>query len=177
MLHTARRRLVHEWAARGLERKRVMLGTTSSVLAALTGSSALVGWQSKHASSLLSAATALLGITSAMLASAMTFLNLGGRAESHVRSAAAYKSVLRQYQEDSGTGRLDDSSEAIARLAALLAEIDAAAPIVPEKRMEQIERWDPWWPCTATELVPGNNQPIRQSWPRRVWAAAMSAGG
>lgn len=161
-LHTTRRRKIHEAEARHLDRLRYLLGTLSTALAAVAGTSAYAAWESDSTNTTAAVVTAVVGISAAVLASILTFLDLGGRAEAHRRSAAAYKRVLRDFEQASGTGRGSDGAiedEALQRLKAMLDETDAAAPVVPVKRGEKIEQQPFLFVGTADELAPNPSRP------------------
>jgi hypothetical protein len=163
-LHATRRRIIHEAEARRLDRLRYWLGTLSACLAAIAGTSAFAAWDSDRDSVAAGVATAIVGIGAAILASVVTFLDLGGRAEAHRRAASDYKAVLREFEAASGTrpdGQRAPDSGAVERLKTLLAEADAAAPIVPERRGESVEGRSFRFVGTADELAP-NPGPARE---------------
>jgi hypothetical protein len=156
-LHTTRRRKIHEAEARHLDRLRYYLGTLATCLAAVAGTSAFAGWQSGSKSIAAGVATAIVGIGAAVLGSVMTFLDLGGRAEAHRRAASAYKSIMREFEEASAS-RSDRNrsydAEVLGRLKTLLSDADRAAPTVPAKRGETVEREPFSFVETADELTP-----------------------
>jgi len=154
-LHTTRRRKVHEAEARYLDRYRYLLGTLATCFAAVAGTSAFAAWQSDTKNAAAAILTAVVGVGAALLASAVTFLDLGGRAEGHRRSAAAYKGILRDFEEATGykTATDDELNKVLQGLKPLLAEVDAAAPIVPEKRGTSIDSAPFSFVGTAAELV------------------------
>ena len=150
MLHAARRRKIHELASRRYARYRVGFGVLATVLAAVAGNNAVQGWRAETTGGWRSTAAVLLGIGSVGLMSAVTFLDYGARAEGHRRSAADYKSILRDYEERLGDYRTPSD---IATLKELLARVDAAAPVVPERLGTRIEKETPCWPKTVEALI------------------------
>ena len=155
-LHAARRRAIHELTARSLDRWRLTLGTAAAVLAAVAGTAAFAGWQAEDESLVAGVVTAAIGIASAVLANALAFLDLGGRAEAHRRSAARYKSALRGLELAAATGRGgggDEGRAALERMRATLDQIDAEAPVVPLRRAHEIESRPFAFVATAEELA------------------------
>jgi len=155
-LHATRRRRLHEHEARRLDRLRGWLGTTTTCLGAITGTSAFAAWQSSRDDLLLGAATAALGIAAAVLGSVLTFLDPGGRAEAHRHAAVAYKGILREFEAASAArpeGRGPIDLDVIQAMKALLAQTDAAAPVVPMGRAERLERSPFLFVETAEELA------------------------
>ena len=132
-LHTTRRRQIHEAQARSLDRWNRLLGVLAAGLAAFVGTSAFAAWQTDEQSSWLAVVSAALGAAAAILAGALTFLDLGASAEAHRRAAAAYKNVLRELEQDAALrGAAEQVDEAtLSHFKALLAEADAGAPVVP----------------------------------------------
>src|SRR5690349_17365975 len=98
ILHTTRRRIIHETEARRFDRLRLHLGLTSSCLAAVTGTSAFAAWERAGDGAALGVATAVFGIAAAILASALTFIDPGARAEAHRHAAVAYKAIIRDFE-------------------------------------------------------------------------------
>ena len=142
-LHATRRRKIHEAEARHLDRLRNTVGTIGVSLAAVAGTSAFAGWQSDSENTTLAIVTAVVGIGAAVLGSATTFLDFGGRAEAHRRAATEYKGVLREFEEISAltpeSERFRDR-KTLETMKTLLADADRAAPTVPEGRGKDIER-------------------------------------
>jgi hypothetical protein len=156
-LHATRRRKIHEAEARSLDRLRYWLGTSSACLSAITGTSAFAAWESDRHSVAAGVATAVLGIGAAILGSILTFLDPGGRAEAHRRSAVAYKNVLREFEVASGSrlgGEGAVGKDDVQLLKRLLSEADAVAPVVPVGRAGAIEREPFRFVPTAGELAP-----------------------
>ena len=161
-LHTTRRRKIHDAEARHLDRLRYWVGAVAAALAAVAGTSAFAAWESESTNTAAAVVTAIVGIGAAVLASVLTFLDLGGRAEAHRRSAAAYKRVLREFEQASGMRRGNDGAiddEALQSLKALLDETDAAAPVVPVKRGERVEQQPFRFVGTADALAPNPSRP------------------
>jgi hypothetical protein len=143
ILHTTRRRLIHEREARRFDQLRLYLGLTSSCLAAVTGTSAFAAWQREGDNAPLGIATAAFGIAAAILASALTFLDPGARAEAHRRAAVSYKGILRGFEEACGL-RANGAANAVKDdelrdLRNRLDEADLAAPVVPLREGRRIE--------------------------------------
>lgn len=154
LIHTSRRRRIHELESRRLDRLRIGAGTIAAVLAAVAGSAALAGWQSKTSNAALAILASAVGLIAAAMSAAVTFLDFGGRAEAHRRSAAAYKDILRSFElwcaqraESNGAAAFD-----LTELKAKLAEVDAAAPTVPRNLAAQIETEPFEWVPRADEL-------------------------
>jgi len=143
ILHATRRRIIHEREARRFDQLRLYLGLTTSCLAAVTGTSAFAAWQREGDNAPLGVATATLGIAAAILASALTFLDPGARAEAHRRAAVAYKGILRDFEEACGVrhnGSPDSvSDDELGEVKKRLAEVDLAAPVVPLREGRRIE--------------------------------------
>jgi hypothetical protein len=142
-LHATRRRIIHEGEARRLDQLHNWAGVLSASLAAAAGTSAFAAWETGSKSLAAAIATAVVGIGAAVLGNVVTFLNFGARAESHRNAAAAYKNVLREFEEACGNSH-DTKNElgpdTLATLKRLLADADTAAPTVPARRGEQIEQ-------------------------------------
>lgn len=156
-LHATRRRKAHEEQSRRLDRWNYILGTTSAALVAAVGTSAFAGWQAHARSIVAGVITAFFGVAAAVLASALTFLNLGGRAEAHRRAATAYKKVLREFESLVGSRLADGekiSDEDLTSLKTLLADADAGAPVVPEGLGRELEAQRFRFVPTADELAP-----------------------
>jgi hypothetical protein len=170
-LHATRRRKIHEVEARHLDRLRYYLGTFSACLAAVAGTSAFAAWESNRESVAAGVVTAAVGIGAAILGSVLTFLDLGGRAEAHRRAATAYKNVLREFEEASGSrkeGQRALDLEAAQKLKTLLADADVTAPVVPVRRGEKVEREPFRFVRTADALTPNagrHAKPVRSGSP------------
>jgi hypothetical protein len=161
VLHATRRRRIHEEEARILDRRRYIYGTFSACLAAIAGTSAFAAWKTSNNSTYAAVAT-IFGIGAALLANALTFLDLGGRAESHRQSAVAYKDLLRDFEEAFGLKGGDSSGidgETLSKLKYRLCEVDRAAPTVPVKRGSKIEQQDYDFVTKAKELATGVTRP------------------
>jgi hypothetical protein len=161
-LHTTRRRTIHEAEARRLDRLRQYLGTLAAILAALAGTSAFAAWESNRASVALGVVTALVGIGAAILGSVLTFLDLGARAEAHRRAAAAYKDVLREFEDACGTrpnSNAPPDREALRKLKELMHAADKAAPVVPYRLARKVEQQPFRFVGTADELSPNRPPP------------------
>jgi hypothetical protein len=170
-LHATRRRVIHEAEARHLDRWRYVLGIASTCLAAVAGTSAFAAWQSDTDNTAAAVVTAVVGIGAAILASILTFLDLGARAEANRRAASAYKGVLRDYEEawslrKEGQRALDPA--ALGALKRALAEADAAAPTVPVRRGAAVEGAPFDFVGTADELAPNPARPGRAGQARRA---------
>lgn len=153
LLHTRRRREIHELESRRLDGLRLTVGAVAAILAAVAGSAALAGWQSETKNTALGVVASAIGLIAAATAAAVSFLDFGGRAEAHRRTAAAYKDILRSFelwsaQRSNGHGQPVD----LADLKAKLAEVDAAAPAVPKRLGAQIENRPFEWVPTADLL-------------------------
>jgi hypothetical protein len=158
-LHTTRRRMIHEQEARRLDWFRWVLGTVATCLAAAAGTSAFAAWQSPDPSTGAAVTTAVIGVGAAVLGSIMTFLDLGGRAEAHRRTASDYKRVMRVFEEASGStaeasGSTATSEQLVSGLMPLLADADRHAPTVPLKRAQKVEQRSFCFVSTANELAP-----------------------
>jgi hypothetical protein len=170
-LHATRRRKIHEVEARNLDRLRYWLGTLSASLAAAAGTSAFAAWQSDSQSIAAGVATAVVGVAAAVLGSALTFLDLGGRAEAHRRAAANYKNVLREFEEACGLRSSRDAalaSEVLGSLKTRLSEADSDAPVVPVRRGEKAEKQRFCFVGTAHELAPNPSPECNQQAARRL---------
>ncbi|HEY7627214.1 MAG TPA: hypothetical protein VH761_09100, partial [Ilumatobacteraceae bacterium] len=94
-----------------------------------------------------------VGLVAAATAAAVSFLDFGGRAEAHRRSAAAYKDILRSFElwcasrASGGNVPFD-----LADLKARLGEVDAAAPTVPRRLADRVEHEPCEWIPTAEGL-------------------------
>lgn len=142
-LHATRRRNVHEAEARFLNSVRYWLGSSSTILAAVAGTSAFAAWQSTTSSLAWAIVTAVIGIGAAILGGLLTFLDPGGLSEAHRRSATAYKSVLREFEEAAGSVGCTDGTfdrDLLRRLKSMLADADTSAPTVPRRRGRAAER-------------------------------------
>jgi hypothetical protein len=142
-LHATRRRIIHEGEARRLDQLHNWVGVLSASLAAVAGTSAFAAWQTGSKSLAAAIATAVVGIGAAVLGNVVTFLNFGARAESHRNAAAAYKNVLREFEEACGNSRDTKNElgpETLATLKQLLGAADESAPTVPTRRGEQVEQ-------------------------------------
>jgi hypothetical protein len=126
-------------------------------LAAVAGTSAFAAWQSNSESIAAGVGTVVVGAGAAVLGSALTFLDLGGRAEGHRRTAAAYKTVLRGFEEACGSRPNRGAAlngEVLRKLKTLLSEADGTAPVVPVRRGEKAERQRFCFVGAAAELTP-----------------------
>jgi hypothetical protein len=94
--HVARQQMIHEEAARRLSWAHYALGVPAAVLAAFAGTAAVAGTQATL--EMWSVAGAVLATASSIMAGLQTLLNLGGRTESHRRSATAYKRLVRELE-------------------------------------------------------------------------------
>ena len=101
-LHATRRRKIHEDEARSLDRRRNWFGGISVSLAAIIGTSGFVAWQADSKNPWFAWGTASVVIVATVVANALSFLDLGGRAEAHRRAAVAYKGILREFEEAFG---------------------------------------------------------------------------
>ena len=160
-LHVSRRREIHERAARWTQTWSYWIGTPTAVLAALAGSSAVAAWQSEGANGMLAFIGGALGLAAAMLASVQTFLNLGARAEQHRQAANAYNKLLRSFERIPASPEAlpklgDDSplSRELRQFEAELAEVDTAAPVVPEGLAKEVESRLVKIATTACEMAP-----------------------
>jgi hypothetical protein len=157
VLHATRRRRIHEKEARILDRRRYIYGAFNVSLAAIAGTSAFAAWKTSNNSTFAAVAT-IFGIGAAVLANALTFLDLGGRAESHRQAAVAYKDILREFEEAFGLKGDRPPSidrEKLSKLKSRLCEVDRAAPTVPVKRGSKIEQQDYDFATKAEELAAG----------------------
>jgi hypothetical protein len=97
-LHTLRRRTIHERAAHNAQRAGYWLGATTTVFAAIAGSSAFAATVGDAGSDALGILALTLGLTAAVLAPLQTTLDLAGRAERHRHAAVEYKRLLRSFE-------------------------------------------------------------------------------
>jgi hypothetical protein len=156
-LHTSRRRIIHEMHARFLDMQRLALGTLSTVLAAVAGTSAFAAWQSEGDSTAAAVVTVVVGIGAAILANVLTFLDPGARAEANRRAAVAYKDVLRDYEIALALRKDGDPTPdagSVATLKQALARADASAPTVPNRLAKRVERRPFVFVPTADQLWP-----------------------
>jgi len=158
VLHATRRRRIHEEEARTLDRRRYIWGTFGAAFAAVAGTSAFAAWKTSN-NTVLAVGAAILGILAAVLASALTFLDLGGRAETHRYAAVAYKDILREFEEAFGEGSLNIDSETLSNLKSRLSKVDRAAPTVPVNRGSKIEQQDYCFVTKAQDLAAGTCPP------------------
>lgn len=155
LVHTCRRRIIHEQESRRLDTLRLVGGATAAVLAAVAGSAALAGWQSESKNVALGVLASAVALIAAATAAAVSFLDFGGRAEAHRRSASAYKDIMRSFEMWSAE-RSNGQAQPLdlAELKGKLAEVDAAAPPVPTRLGRRVEREPFEWVCTADMLAP-----------------------
>jgi hypothetical protein len=143
--HVARQRLIHEQSARYVQHLHYLLGGSAVLFAALAGSSAVAAWQRQTFNTALAVASALIAAVASVLAGVVTFLDLGGRAERHRKTAADYKQALRRLEAAAPPeARLDGLSDhailaLVQEMRITLGEIDASAPIPPLRIAERIE--------------------------------------
>ncbi len=143
--HVARQRLIHEQSARYVQHLHYLLGGSAVLFAAVAGSSAVAAWQNQTSNTSLAVASALIAAVASVLAGVVTFLDLGGRAERHRKTAADYKQALRRLEAAAPPeARLDalldhPISALVQEMRITLGEIDAAAPIPPRRIAEDID--------------------------------------
>jgi hypothetical protein len=154
VLHATRRRRIHEEEARTLDRRRYIWGTLDAALAAVAGTSAFAAWKTSN-NTLIAVGAAILGILAAVLASALTFLDMGGRAETHQHAAIAYKEILREFEEAFGNGSQSIDSKTLSNLKSRLSKVDRTAPTVPVNRGSKIEQRDYCFVTKAQDLAAG----------------------
>ena len=145
-LHTVRRRIIHEAAARRLQRSAYVMGVVGGVLSAVAGSAAFVAWTGDDTSTAVGIVGLAVGLAAAVISQIQTFLDLGARAEQHRQAAVRYKQLLRSFERispDVGklprVGESDAMSQRLDDLEKRLAEADAAAPVVPAGLAAEIE--------------------------------------
>ncbi len=148
-LHVARRRLIHEEAARWAQSGHYIVGTLAAGLAAFTGSSLVSTWDTVGTDDTLVIAGGVMGALAAILAAVQTFLDLGGRAERHRQAANEYKDLLRQFERVSEQqvdgaicGRMADDELCawVIQIQRTLRVVDDKAPVVPQRRARNVER-------------------------------------
>lgn len=146
-LHVARRRMVHERAARRSQRWHWWLGSIATVLVAFTGSALVSSWNADGAGVALRIAGGVTGTVTAVIVAFQTFLDLGARAERHRQSATEYKALLRRFErlnEQRASGspcRVTDTElcAVVSELETELDRVDSRAPVVPERLTARIE--------------------------------------
>jgi hypothetical protein len=145
-LHTIRRRMIHERAARLTQRAGYALSAVVTVFAAVAGSSAFVAAENATPRTGLGVAALIAGLVAAIGSPLQSTLDLGGRAERHRQAAVAYKRLLRVLERVPPAlgaipqpGQDNELARELKQLELQLAEADAAAPIVPARLAGRIE--------------------------------------
>ena len=145
-LHVARRRTIHEAAARRLQRASTWLAVPTTILAAVAGTAAFAAARSDSATDTLGVVGLAVGLGAAITSHLQSNLNLGARAEAHRLAASSYKVLLRMFERLSpDVGRLppigaDDAlSTALKEIETRIADVDASAPIVPARVAQREE--------------------------------------
>jgi hypothetical protein len=144
--HVVKQLRIHEQSARRVQSLHYSLGVLAAVFASLAGSSAVVAWQTQTSNDALAIASAVIASGASVLTGAVTFLDLGGRAERHRKAAAAYKDALRELEAIPVRSALphlpapEQDAEVIDQLETTLRDIDASAPIPPRRIAERIAR-------------------------------------
>jgi hypothetical protein len=159
-LHVARRRTIHEAAARRLQRGSTWLAVPTTILAAVAGTSAFAAGQADSATDALSIIGLVVGLTAAITSHLQSNLNLGARAEAHRLAASNYKVLLRMFERLSpAMGKLppigsdDPISATLQEIETRIADVDAAAPIVPARVAQREESKEVVVVTEATKLV------------------------
>lgn len=164
-LHVARRREIHEQAARRAQAAHFVVGSMAAVLAALAGSSMVSSWNSAASSGLVALGGGT-GAVAAMLAGFQTFLDPGGRAERHRQAASAYKGHLREFErvaerrsKASTCGPLsnEDLCTWLGAMKDTLQVVDDKAPVVPRGLAKSVEGRAVLPARTARELTGGGS--------------------
>ena len=145
-LHVARRRAIHEAAARRLQRGSTWLAVPTTSLAAVAGTSAFAAGQAISTADALAIVGLVVGLGAAVTSHLQSNLNLAARAEAHRLAASSYKLLLRMFERLSpDMGRLppigsDDSLSAVLQdIETRIADVDASAPIVPARLAQKEE--------------------------------------
>jgi hypothetical protein len=159
-LHVARRRAIHEAAARRLQRGSYWLAVPTTILAAVAGTSAFAAGQGVSARDALSIVGLVVGLAAAVTSHLQSNLNLAARAEAHRLAASSYKVLLRMFERLSpDVGKLppigsDDSlSVALKEIETRIADVDAGAPIVSARVAQREESKEVVIVTEAAKLV------------------------
>jgi hypothetical protein len=159
-LHVARRRTIHETAARRLHRASTWLAVPTTILAAVAGTSAFGAARADSASDTLGIIGLVVGLGAAITSHLQSNLNLGARAEAHKLAASSYKVLLRMFERLSpDVGQLppigaDDAlSDVLQDIETRIADVDASAPIVPARVAQREEAKEVVVVTEATRLV------------------------
>jgi len=159
-LHVARRRTIHEAAARRLQRGSVWLAVPTTILAAVAGTAAFAAGQAVTATDALSIVGLVVGLGAAITSHLQSNLNLGARAEAHRLAASNYKVLLRMFERLSPeVGKLppigadDRLSAALKEIETRIVDVDASAPIVPARVAQREESKEVVVVTEATKLV------------------------
>jgi hypothetical protein len=139
-LHATRRRRIHEDEARHQNRLRYWLGGPSAGLAAVA--STLAAWHSTTDNETVAVFAAGTALCAAVLAAVLTILDPGGQSEAHRRAATAYKSFLRDYEEEVGSLGCSGgpfNQDVLRSMKRTLDEADKSAPTLPKGRAEKVE--------------------------------------
>lgn len=147
--HVARRRIIHDRAARRAQRWHYVVGSLATSLAAFAGSSMVSSWTTDPDNDGLALVGGTMVSIAGVLAGIQTFLDLGGRAERHRQAANEYKGLLRQFERlserrvlDAVCGPMDDKELCswIANVQDALRVVDDKAPVAPWRLAKSIER-------------------------------------
>jgi hypothetical protein len=159
-LHVARRRTIHEAAARRLQRGSYWLAVPTTILAAVAGTSAFAAGQGVSARDALSIIGLVVGLSAAITSHLQSNLNLAARAEAHRLAASSYKVLLRMFERLSpDVGKLppigseDSLSTALKEIETRIADVDAGAPIVPARVAQREESKEVVVVTEAAKLV------------------------
>jgi hypothetical protein len=159
-LHVARRRAIHEAAARRLQRASTWLAVPTTILAAVAGTSAFAAARSDSATDTLGIVGLVVGLGAAVTSHLQSNLNLGARAEAHRLAAGSYKVLLRTFERLSpDVGQLppigaDDAlSATLQDIETRIADVDCNAPIVPARLAQREEAKEVVVVTEATKLV------------------------
>jgi hypothetical protein len=159
-LHVARRRAIHETAARRLQRGSYWLAVPTTILAAVAGTSAFAAGRDGSATDALGIVGLVVGLGAAITSHLQSNLNLGARAEAHRLAAGSYKLLLRMFERLSpdvgplpAIGSDDSLSATLKEIETRIADVDASAPIVPARVAQREEAKEVVVVTEAAQLV------------------------
>jgi hypothetical protein len=184
-LHVARRRLIHERAARTAQRTHYVVGSLAVVLASFAGSSLVTSWNADDVNPTLGLVGGVSGAIAAMLTAFQTFLDLGGRAERHRQAANTYKALLRQFERMAEARQSEPDCEEdtdklictwLTEIQEALVDADDRAPVVPARLAQNVEELTPYRATTLAELTTAPPHPNTGSPPTTIETSGTGSG-
>ena len=145
LIHAHKGRRRHDLSARRYSTIRLWIGGIAASVSAILGTSVFVALEKQTTNVTFTLIVALLGITSAVLTSLITFLNLSERAEKHRSAGVGYKKVIREVERilSVPVGDLPNSDPSVVAIEKRLDDLEDGAPVVPERIYDRVETaWD-----------------------------------